>query len=125
MLGCANGPEYSDILHHHQTPASLVQAVSGKPPRFDPGGPAKGEEHSAYNLLALIVEKATGLSFAAGIDELVFKPLKMSHSGIDDDHPPPRGTATGYIPSGVRDLAQAEPGSFASHARRPSGHPRL
>jgi CubicO group peptidase (beta-lactamase class C family) len=47
-------PGYDDLLETHQTPESLVQFIRGQPPRFEPGGESQGEEHSAYNLLALM-----------------------------------------------------------------------
>jgi CubicO group peptidase (beta-lactamase class C family) len=75
-------PDYAQVLQAHQTPASLVAMIRGKAPRFEPGSPSSGEEHSAFNLLALIVAKKTALPFAAAVRELVFKPLAMTRSGI-------------------------------------------
>ena len=101
-------PEYSNILKQHQTPASLVDLVKDKPPRFEPGGAFRGEEHSAYNVLALIVEKVTKQSFGMAAKQLVFAPLHMDSSGIDDDLPPAKELASGYSPFGVRGLQDAE-----------------
>jgi CubicO group peptidase (beta-lactamase class C family) len=79
-------PNYDDvILQQHQTPSTLVQAIEGKPLLFEPGSKFLHEEHSAYNLLALIVEKKTNLPFAAALDSLVFRPLGLTASGADDD----------------------------------------
>ena len=67
---------YDDVvLQQHQTPATLVKAIEGKPLLFEPGSKFLREEHSAYNLLALIVEKKTELPFAAALDTLVFRRL--------------------------------------------------
>src|SRR5215467_13698046 len=60
-------PDYSDVLASHQTPASLVAKIQGRPLLFEPGAKFLHEEHSAYNLLALIVEKKTGVPFPAAI----------------------------------------------------------
>ena len=94
-------PEYSDILKRHQTAASLVAGVKGKPPASEPGGLSRGEEHSAYNLLALIVERQTGLSFRDAVRTLVFAPLHMDGSDVDDDSLSTAGIAKGYTPEGV------------------------
>jgi hypothetical protein len=80
-------PEYEQILQQHQTPASLVQYVRGKAAAAEPGGAFQSEEHSAYNLLALIVEQKTGLPFAEAVNALVFSPLHMGASRVDDDAP--------------------------------------
>jgi D-alanyl-D-alanine carboxypeptidase len=97
---------YPDILNRHQTAASLVGYIKDKSPRFEPGGDARGEEHSAFNVLALIVETATKKTFAVAMRELVFDPLRMQHSGIDADGPL-ADAAVGYAPAGVRDLQRA------------------
>jgi CubicO group peptidase (beta-lactamase class C family) len=52
-------PGYDEVLRHHQTPTSLVDKIEGRPLLFEPGSKFLHEEHSAYNLLALIVEKKT------------------------------------------------------------------
>jgi D-alanyl-D-alanine carboxypeptidase len=93
-------PNYDDLLQHHQTPASLIVRIEGQPLLFEPGSKFLHEEHSAYNLLALIVEtktgetktaetktgeKKTGLPFAAAVERLVFRPMRLTASGVDDD----------------------------------------
>src|SRR5215831_11455226 len=66
-------PDYTEVLQHHQTASSLVAKIEGKPLLFEPGSKYLHEEHSAYNLLALIVEKKTGMPFAAAVEQLVFR----------------------------------------------------
>jgi D-alanyl-D-alanine carboxypeptidase len=68
-------PNYPDLLKQHQTAASLVAYIKDKPPRFEPGGVSRGEEHSAFNLLALIAEKITKQTFGTALRTLVFTPL--------------------------------------------------
>ncbi len=65
-------PDYSEILQHHQTPESLVARIKDRPLLFEPGSKFLHEEHSAYNLLALIVEKKTGISFSAAMARTSF-----------------------------------------------------
>lgn len=101
-------PDYADILQHHQTPASLVAKISGHPLLFEPGTKFLHEEHSAYNLLALIVEKKAGLPFAAAMQRLVFRPAHLNASGVDDDsNQSAAEMASGYEPEGVNGLKQA------------------
>jgi CubicO group peptidase (beta-lactamase class C family) len=102
---------YDDVvLQQHQTPLTLVEAIEGKSLLFEPGSKFLHEEHSAYNLLALIVEKKTGLPFAAALDKLVFRPLHMTASGADDDSATnDKYMAQGYEPGGVYGLKLAKP----------------
>jgi CubicO group peptidase (beta-lactamase class C family) len=100
-------PDYTGILQAHQTPASLVAKIEGKPLLFEPGTKFQHEEHSAYNLLALIIEKKTGKSFSAAMEELVFRPAGLRSSGVDDDSPVPSSVATGYEPAGISGLKNA------------------
>ena len=100
-------PGYDDVLEHHQTPASLVAPIEGQPLLFEPGSKYLHEEHSAYNLLALIVEKKTGLPFAAAVERLVFRPIGLAATGVDDDTAGARHTARGYEPEGTLGLKPA------------------
>jgi D-alanyl-D-alanine carboxypeptidase len=101
--------DYNDILGRHQTPASLVAFIANDTLLFAPGSKYAHEEHSAFNLLALIIEKTTGLSFARAMQQLLFAPAGMTHSAIDDDSGScvSKG-ARGYAPSGVADLIPAQ-----------------
>jgi CubicO group peptidase (beta-lactamase class C family) len=102
-------PDYTDILAHHQTPASLVSIISSDTLLFAPGSKYLHEEHSAYNLLALIIEKKTGAPFALALRRLVFDPLHMTHSGVDDDNVSSISVARGYSPDGVYGLTPIAP----------------
>ena len=100
--------DYDEILQHHQTPAGLVARIEGRPLLFEPGTKFLHEEHSAYNLLALIVEKKTGLPFAAAVQRLVFQPFGLTASGIDDDAVTLAShIAVGYQPEGADGLKRA------------------
>ena len=101
-------PDYDQLLLHPQTPASLVQKISGMPLLFPPGSGYRHEEHSAYNLLALIVERSTGLGFDAALRREVFLPLGMTGCGADDStgRPVP-GLAAGHAPEEIHGLAAA------------------
>lgn len=101
-------PDYNDVLQHHQTAASLIAKIGGHPLLFEPGSKFLHEEHSAYNLLAMIVEKKTGLSFAAAVESLVFRPMGLTSSGVDDDsRTHAKGMAKGYEPERTYGLKPA------------------
>ena len=101
-------PGYENLLLAHQTPESLIDFIRGKTPYAEPGLKSDREEHSGQNLLALIVEKKTGQKFANAMKELVFDPLGMRDSGIDDDTKIGGSVAQGYRPSGVAGLKAAQ-----------------
>lgn len=101
-------PDYSDVLQSHQTPATLVAKIAGRPLLFVPGSRFLHEEHSAYNVLALILEKKTGLPFAAAVERLVFHPAGLVLSGVDDESIVPEpDVAIGYEPEAVSGLRRA------------------
>ncbi|HMJ68603.1 MAG TPA: serine hydrolase domain-containing protein [Cyclobacteriaceae bacterium] len=52
---------------------------------FEPGE-RYSYSNTGYNLLALIVEKVSGMSFRKWTDENIFKPLQMDHSRFQDDY---------------------------------------
>src|SRR5207248_9705601 len=103
-----NLPDYNDILQQRQTPATLIAKIEGQPLLFEPGTKYLHEEHSAYNLLALIVEKKTGLPFAAAVKRLIFQPVGLTASGVDDDSiTASMKMARGHEPAGTYGLKPA------------------
>jgi CubicO group peptidase (beta-lactamase class C family) len=101
--------DYSEVLPRHQTPASLVAKIKDRPLLFEPGSKYLHEEHSAYNLLALIVETKTGLSFAAAVRKLVFQPAGLAKPFIDEDAISSEADiAQGYQPEGVREIGPTQ-----------------
>jgi D-alanyl-D-alanine carboxypeptidase len=100
-------PNYDDLLNSHQTPQSLIDQIKHLPTHGDPGGESQREEHSGQNLLALIIEKETGLPFAQAMKAEVFDPFGMHDSGIDDDSPIGGAVAQGYQVNGTFGLKPA------------------
>jgi D-alanyl-D-alanine carboxypeptidase len=100
-------PGFDELLNAHQTPETLVKFIRDRPPIREPGGKSQGEEHSAYNLLALIMEKKTGLPFKEVMRREVFVPLKMNDSGSDDDGAIEAPSALGYVEEGPVDQKPA------------------
>jgi CubicO group peptidase (beta-lactamase class C family) len=114
--------DYADMLKKHQTPLSLVEHVRGLPPLRKPGT-FEREEHSAYNLLALIIEKKTSLPFAQAGRKLVFQQLRMNDSGIDDDgSAAARNAAKGYQPTGLYDVQPADSIHWSAKAGNASAY---
>ncbi|HEX5237035.1 MAG TPA: serine hydrolase domain-containing protein [Sphingomicrobium sp.] len=114
--------DYAEVLTKHQTPLSLVKHVQNLPPLREPGTFDR-EEHSAYNLLALIIERKTDLPFAEAVRKLVFQPLGMNDSGIDDDSPANlRNAAKGYQPTGVYGIEPAAPIHWSAKAGNASAY---
>jgi len=114
--------DYDRVLAQHQTPQSLVDRMRGVAALRAPGTYER-EEHSAYNLLALIIERKTGLPFADAVKELVFAPLGMTDSGIDDDRADARSnSAKGYKPIGLYDLGAADPIHWSAKAGNGSAY---
>jgi CubicO group peptidase (beta-lactamase class C family) len=114
-------PDYDAVLRSHQSPSSLVEKIAPLAPDRAPGT-LGGEEHSAYNLLALIIERRTGLPFPAAVKKLVFDPLHMKNSGIDDDSVPPANSAVGSTPVGVTGLEPARPIHWSAKAGNASAY---
>jgi CubicO group peptidase (beta-lactamase class C family) len=70
-------------------PPDLVGRFRDRPLEFQPGERMK-YSNSGYHLLGLIIEKASGKSYASFLQERIWKPLGMSHSGYGDDPRLPR-----------------------------------
>lgn len=99
--------DYDQILKHHQTPASLVAQIDGHGLSFPPGTKHAREEHSAFNMLALLLEKKTGQPFPEALQKLLFRPLGLKATYVDDDNTASASAAQGYQPKGVADLEPA------------------
>jgi D-alanyl-D-alanine carboxypeptidase len=115
-------PDYVDVLQHHQTPASLVSKIEGRPLLFEPGSKFLHEEHSAYNLLALIIEKVTRLPFAAAMERLVFQSIGLRGSGVDDDTVTVSPMAMGYAPEGTYGLKRVSTIHWSAKAGNASAY---
>lgn len=99
--------DYSEVLQHHQTPASLVAQIDGHALSFPPGTKHAREEHSAFNVLALLLEKKTGHSFPDALKEILLRPLSLNATYADDDDTTSPSAAQGYQPKAVAELELA------------------
>ncbi|WP_420148317.1 serine hydrolase [Spirosoma sp.] len=77
------------------TPDAFVKKFSGLPLEFEPG--SKFEyDNSGYFLLGVIIEKATGKSYADALKEMILDPLEMKDTGYDLAGPIISKRASGY-----------------------------
>ena len=100
-------PRYDDIQRKPHTPAELVAYFQDEPLEFEPGS-RYGYSNSNYNLLALIIEKASGADFGSFVKSAIFDPLQLrrtGHRGSAAQIVP--GLATGYAPAGSIGLERA------------------
>jgi CubicO group peptidase (beta-lactamase class C family) len=99
--------DYGELLQHHQTPASLVARIDGNSLLFPPGTKHAREEHSAFNVLAVLLERKTGHAFPQALKEILLQPLRLKATYADDDGTASTSAAHGYQPNGVTDLEPA------------------
>ncbi|HEX6279550.1 MAG TPA: serine hydrolase [Pyrinomonadaceae bacterium] len=75
--------------------AELMAEYRGKPLDFAPGE-KNSYSNSGYHLLGLIIEKASGRSYADFLQENIFTPLGMKQTGYDTHNSVIRYRAAGY-----------------------------
>lgn len=78
--------------------SEMIDAFKDKPMDFDPGD-AYAYNNSGYFLLGAIVEKASGMTWAAYLQKNFFGPLKMKSTFTDDKNV--SGMASGYVKAAV------------------------
>jgi CubicO group peptidase (beta-lactamase class C family) len=90
-----NRPEFVDYVTKKIDAKTLVDSIKSWDFDFDPG-----EEliynNSGYFLLGEIIEKVTGKWYGDYLQEVFFKPLGMSNTGIYANEQPPKNMALGY-----------------------------
>jgi len=99
--------DYDRQSRFPQTLETIVSWFKNRPLAFAPGDRYQ-YSNSNYNLLALIIEKASGRSYGAFLKENIFDPLGMRDTG----HPASAaallpGRASGYVPTGAADVENA------------------
>ncbi|PJJ58620.1 serine hydrolase domain-containing protein [Hymenobacter chitinivorans] len=77
-------PEYVKQLNTNTTFSreDLIAFFKEKPLDFEPGSQFS-YSNSGFDLLGIIIEKVTGLSYSEAASKYIFKPLKMNNSGFD------------------------------------------
>ena len=102
-----NFPDYDKNSLTHHSLEEIISWFKNKPLDFEPGA-KYSYSNSNYNLLAYIVEKASGKSYGDFLEERIFSPLHLSHTGHD------AGTAIllpdcadGYMPARADEVENA------------------
>jgi CubicO group peptidase (beta-lactamase class C family) len=90
-------PDYVATEAFATTPAQLVGRFENKPLDFQPGE-KWSYSNSNYALLGLLIEKVSGQSYKDFLQQNIFSPLKMTHSGYDSHAAIIPHRASGYTP---------------------------
>ena len=80
------------------TIAEMIDSFKDKKLRFTPGSQFE-YDNSGYFLLGAIIEKVSGKSYEAYLQENIFGPLGMKDSGYDRASPIIKNRASGYQPA--------------------------
>ncbi|TPG04926.1 class A beta-lactamase-related serine hydrolase [Rhodanobacter glycinis] len=86
------------LMRTDSSTSALVDDISKRPPDF-PAGSKWAYSNSGYILLAAVIEKVTGTSWHAAIDNQIIAPLGLRHTRYDDDTAIIRGRIPGYSTS--------------------------
>ena len=106
-------PQYSGWAVNGVSEATVLTAVSQQPLKFPPGA-AYSYSNSNFFALGAIIEKVTGESYAANLQQSIFQPLGLANTYYS--LPPASQSATGYINSGVPDIVVDRSAPFAAGA---------
>jgi CubicO group peptidase (beta-lactamase class C family) len=103
-------PRYREQITTTQafSPEETIAFFKDEPLDFEPG--SKFEYSSAgYDLLGVIIEKITGLSYSAAVSRYIFKPLQMNQSGFDFQKLKDKNKVTGYSLLTSKKKVEAKP----------------
>jgi CubicO group peptidase (beta-lactamase class C family) len=88
-------PDFQQTMALPSTPAQTVERFRQKPLEFEPGAKFK-YSNSGYVLLGYIIERVTGQTYEAFLQENIFSPLKMTGTGSDHNELVIKNRAAGY-----------------------------
>lgn len=104
--GLAN-PDYRAAFEERIDLARLVQRIVTQPLQFDPGTKHR-YSNAGYNVLAAVIEAATGVTYEEFLASRILRPLGMASTGHDFD-----GTsaslARGHVPAPPPDWREPTP----------------
>lgn len=89
-------PDFRQTMALPSPVAQTVERFKNKPLDFKPGTKFK-YSNSGYVLLGYIIERVSGQSYEAYLQENIFEPLKMSNSGNDHNDLIIKNRAAGYV----------------------------
>jgi D-alanyl-D-alanine carboxypeptidase len=90
------GPEFDAHRNELRTHADYLKLFGGRAPSFEPGSRF---EYSNYGMLMLgaVIEKVTGQSYYDYVEQHVFKPAGMKHTGSEPLEEHNEDSAIGYM----------------------------
>lgn len=90
-------PKYLEALttNYAFRPEEKMAFFKNEPLDFEPGSKFS-YSNSGYDLLGIIIEKVTGLSYSTALSRYIFKPLKMHKSGFNFQELKDKNKVTGY-----------------------------
>jgi CubicO group peptidase (beta-lactamase class C family) len=88
-------PDYQKTNALPAPPAETMKRVAGMPLEFEPGARFK-YSNTGYTLLGLIIERASGMEYAAFVRKNIFEPLGMKDTGYQDQKTILPRFASGY-----------------------------
>lgn len=91
--------DYLRIRSQVMTPAKVMALFENKPLDFKPGSKFK-YSNSGYIVLGYIIEKVSGQTYAQFLQQNIFAPLGLAHTGYGIDHPAGKDPAQGYFNPG-------------------------
>jgi CubicO group peptidase (beta-lactamase class C family) len=93
--------EWGRIRVTPRTPQELTEATARYRLQFEPGTKVR-YSNAGFNLLGVVVEKASGVSYEAYLKQALFDPLGLDHTGSDADDRT-QGLVMGYgdFPGGL------------------------
>jgi CubicO group peptidase (beta-lactamase class C family) len=74
--------DFQQVMTKDVTVAQGIDYFKDEPPQFAPGS-AFRYNNSGYFLLGAVIEKVSGQPYARFLDERIFKPLGMAHTGYE------------------------------------------
>ncbi|HSA92706.1 MAG TPA: serine hydrolase domain-containing protein [Terriglobales bacterium] len=106
IVNANNLPGYREKSRFHQSLDQVIAMFKGTPLLFQPGEKFD-YSNSNYNLLAYVIEKASGETYGDFLRKNIFEPLGMSDTGEPHADEIIRNHASGYVPRGMSDVQNA------------------
>jgi CubicO group peptidase (beta-lactamase class C family) len=113
-----NFPDFPSLIGAPATLDQLIARIRSLPLEFTPGA-RWSYSNSGYILLGAVIERVSGQSYSAFLQDHIFGPLGMGDTGYDVNSPPSPQHATGYLRAHVQpvylDMSEFGPaGALAS-----------
>jgi CubicO group peptidase (beta-lactamase class C family) len=92
----------ADMYRDCLTNEEIIRRLRITPPSFSPGTNSR-HSNEGYFLLAIVIEKVAGISYAAFLQKEMFDPLGLANTGSACKELPPGPNATGHVPDAKAD----------------------